>query len=96
MPKLKVEVHAHTPLLANAPEMGKGIKRNKKQSGRLPPDDKDVPTHDEMLKDTARSAHRLAVHRWVSGEISDKQLHQSRTRMKAALAECAPPKNART
>lgn len=95
MPKFKVEVHSPSPLLDNAPDMGKGIKRNKKNSAKLPEDDRDVPTHDEMLRDTARSAHRMQVHRWVSGEISDKELHKSRTRMKAALAECAAPKNSR-
>ena len=42
----------------------------------------DEPSHDEMLKDTAHAAHRSVVHRWVSGEASDKELERSRARLK--------------
>ena len=45
----------------------------------------DTPSHDQMLKETARAAHRMNVNDWVSGRISDKQMHKSRTRLKKAL-----------
>ena len=88
MAKLKVEVHS--PLLENAPDMGKGVKRNKKLSAKIPQTERHInePTHDEMLKQTARAAHRAVVHEFVSGRASEKQLHASRARMKKAIAGC--------